>query len=282
MRKNKDIKMFLQNSKSSISIVDNRLKVRYASNCAPNYNEHTMLQALEEPKEISSNILLKSKAINGGHVLWTENISEIGSLIDKEMKTMKSLAEDNVMLEAELKMKLREAKVDAGQYLYKKMVVEIKTILESIRDNIKEGGEDLEQKKELLCRICCQCVFIKRKMNLMFMIEEHEQLEVEDLYHSIRESAQYLSLMGGKSSISAQFFVTDKNNRDTFRYDGDCIVEAYEKFDTFSTENMGKEMIYVMKIYDDMFALWCGEVCVYEVYKSGEILDNHTVGKRKH
>lgn len=64
-------------------IVDTDYDTRYASSNAPELSADMMRSAEKDAAKLDNNTLLRSSKINGGHVLWQEDITDITAVLQK-------------------------------------------------------------------------------------------------------------------------------------------------------------------------------------------------------
>jgi hypothetical protein len=87
--------------------------------CAPQYSSETVSEiATDEMKQAENgvlncgNILLHSQSIKAGHVLWQDDITVLNELKEQLQDTISQLDEENDMLQAEIDVKEKRAKLD--------------------------------------------------------------------------------------------------------------------------------------------------------------------------
>ena len=78
-------------------IVDTDYNTRYTSSNAPKLTADMMRAAEGDAVMLDKNIMLRSSRINGGHVLWQEDVTDITALLERLEENRKTIAESNYL-----------------------------------------------------------------------------------------------------------------------------------------------------------------------------------------
>lgn len=78
-------------------IADNYYNIRYSSANSPKLSEGVMRSADYGAVSLDNRNLLKSNPIEGGHILWLEDISEIAALLNELEENKATIAESNLL-----------------------------------------------------------------------------------------------------------------------------------------------------------------------------------------
>lgn len=78
-------------------IADNDYHIRYSFANSPKLSEGVMRSADYSAVSLDNRNLLKSNPIEGGHILWLEDISEIAALLNELEENKATIAESNLL-----------------------------------------------------------------------------------------------------------------------------------------------------------------------------------------
>lgn len=266
---NSSYKMMFNELNSAIQITDSDFNVKFETNNNVRFKREDLLEAVGGVYRFSENILLKGKSINGGYVFWLENINELIKKIENELEIKKQLQVCNELLTAELAIKENEVKIDTAQYLHKRLIGEVSTLLKQICDDLDGSMNSDEDRKEILIRTTYRFSYIKRRLNLFLLMEEKKRIDIMELYYSMRECMQYVNLTGKKGSVYI-VYVNDPTKRDkssnlafdkefskggVIRYPGKDVVGAFECFIKDAVYCDAKRLIYVIKVSENSFSI---------------------------
>lgn len=195
-------------------IVDTDYHTRYASSNAPELTADMMRLAERNAAMLDNNTLLRSSKINGGHVLWQEDITDLTVLLEKLEENRKTISERNDVEQENYKTKVRINTVREKNRLYDRLqaqtVHQIELLDQLLTQN--EAEPDPEIRRSLLAKAAVIGVYIKRRGNLMFIGEKSNVTDTAELSACLDESFANLELMGvecaidipGKNSIAIQ------------------------------------------------------------------------------
>lgn len=178
-------------------ITDNDYQVRYLSIHSPEVSQEIMREAEKADVHLDKNTLLKSHPIEGGHVLWQEDITDIRVLLEKLEENKKTIAEKNYLDRENYHVKLKINSLREKNRLYdllqKKTVRQIE-LLEHLFLQYHAGETD-ENRRSLLAKIAVIGAYIKRCGNLIFIAEKSETVDMAELALCMEESFANLELM---------------------------------------------------------------------------------------
>lgn len=195
-------------------IVDTDYHTRYASSNAPELTADMMRLAERNAAMLDNNTLLRSSKINGGHVLWQEDITDLTVLLEKLEENRKTISERNDVEQENYKTKVRINTVREKNRLYDRLqaqtVHQIELLDQLLTQN--EAEPDPEIRRSLLAKAAVIGAYIKRRGNLMFIGEKSNVTDTAELSACLDESFANLELMGvecaidipGKNSIAIQ------------------------------------------------------------------------------
>ena len=184
-------------------ITDNDYNVRYTSANARPFSEDVMRAAESGAVSTDKNTLLKSHRINGGHVLWQEDITEITALLEQLEENKEKIAQGNAIEKEnyDIKLKINSAREKNRLYglLQQQTARQIELIGKLLTQYDAESDE--EARRKLLAKIAVVGAYIKRRGNLMFIMEGTETVEILELYRALDESFANIRLLGADCAV---------------------------------------------------------------------------------
>ena len=178
-------------------ITDNDYTVRYASKDAKRVPVEQMRAAEKEPIMLPDGKRLHNMPIHGGHVIWTEDMSELLSLREKLENMQEELADRNGLLRLEYEREKEHKVVEEQNRLYDLLQQSTQTQIDKISRLVSQyqKSEDSEEKKHLLSQISVLGSFIKRRKDMILCIDSPPPLLESTLSGALGESYRSLSLM---------------------------------------------------------------------------------------
>lgn len=146
---------------------------------------------------------LSGARIQGGHVLWVEDVSQVKELLQRLEQTSSRLEENNNLLRAEVELKEKQAQAEEQVHLYDKITQGVAPQLEKLEALLQQGG-DLTGTKRNLAHVCVISSYIKRRGNLLLLTEEVSFLPARELEYCLRESMENLRCCGAASFLGCR------------------------------------------------------------------------------
>ena len=212
-------------------IVDTDCHTRYASSNAPELTADMMRSAERDATMLDSYTLLRSSKIDGGHVLWQEDITDITALLGKLEENRKTISESNDVEQENYKTKVKINTVREKNRLYDRLQAQTAHQIELLDQLLTqyEAQSDPEIRRSLLVKAAVIGAYIKRRGNLMFIGENSDVTDTAELTACLDESFANLELMGVECAID----IPDKNSI----YTRDAI-RVYDFFEAVTEEAM--------------------------------------------
>ena len=185
-----------------VQIVDRDYQPHYVSGGALPVPEKKLRQTESGTVHMGSS-LLNSAPINGGRVVWEDDITELTALQQQLQDTQEQLGEENTLLQAELDLKEQRAKTDEKNRLYDRIAEEVEPQLIKIDAILQRIPLEPENREKLLAKTCVLGSYIKRRGNLLLLGEDAEKISTRELEYCIRESLENLRLGGVFTSLNA-------------------------------------------------------------------------------
>lgn len=210
----------------SAQILDKNNDRVYSSVDAPYLGDKNLIFSEDNSFRLDSDRLLKRSCVNGGMVYWIEDISDMNRIINELANIEENITEENDILCAEIELEQKRAKLEEQNQLYD----EITKVLAPRLDKAKEllvctdaADKDFKQK---LSYISLLFAHIKRRANLIILARNQSSLRLDELIHSIKESANYIVLTGCQCSFDYSFGDTTVN--------AEALMLAYDTFEDFT------------------------------------------------
>lgn len=181
---------YFSDSSLAAQIADSNGTVVYRSENAPELTRQQMNLAKERPILMTKNTLLQSNTVTGGNIFWTEDLTTVNRMNEELAEIGEHLAEESDLLRAENEMKEQKARILEQNRLYDRIARLSKPKIEKISLLLESDG-DFRRNISLACVLGC---LIKRRANLTLLSDSCEKLSANELYLSMRETAEYLSL----------------------------------------------------------------------------------------
>lgn len=219
-----------------VQIVDTEYQPHYVSGGALPVPEEEMRRTERETVHLDGT-LLNSAPINGGRVVWQDDVTQLNELKERLQDTLEQLGEENVLLQAELELKEKRAKTDEQNRLYDRIAREVEPQLIKVDMLLHRIEKEPENARELIAKICVLGSYIKRRGNLLLLGEDAERIHARELEYCIRESLENLRL--------ADMFTSFNSNCDDEMLLREHVVAVYDFYETI-VEQMLNDMTAMM------------------------------------
>ncbi|MGN0558410.1 MAG: histidine kinase N-terminal 7TM domain-containing protein [Acutalibacteraceae bacterium] len=219
-------------------ITDSAYHTRYTSANSPRLSENAMRLAENTAVSLDKNTVLKSNPIEGGHVLWLEDISDIAALLKELEENKEMIAESNLIEQENYRTKLKINTLQEKNRLYdlfQEQTAHQIDLLDSLFAQYN-AETDYEKRRFLLAKITVIGAYIKRRGNLMFIGEKSATTDTSELSLCLEESFANLELMGVECAID----IPGNNKIDT-----KDAVSVYDFFEAVTEAAI-----------DDMCSVW--------------------------
>ena len=186
-------------------ITDQNYRVRYTSANAMKLSEMVMREAEKEEVRIDKKTMIKNRPIQGGHILWQEDIEYIIMLLERMEENRKTIEESNCLEQENYQTKAKINMLREKNRLYDKLQTQTAGQIGLLNELLSryEVEEDLVKSRRLLAKISVIGTYIKRYGNLIFIGERAEISDVAELGACLEESFSSLKLMGIECALTA-------------------------------------------------------------------------------
>ena len=203
-------------------IMDMQGKICYQSEKSLPVTETQVLAALSSPVTLAdSNMVLNSHQIHGGYGYWLTDLSQIQQ-INKALANLGDvMAEQNSILEGENRLAEKKASIQQQNQLYDRISQDVSHqlfMLHTILADLPENEYAFENKMKYASVLM---VYIKRRANLLLLINQQNWIPGKELSLSLAESLEYVRL----SHITAY-----GTYQDEFSIPGVYALDIYQLF----------------------------------------------------
>lgn len=225
-------------------ISDTDYNIRYTSANSPQLSENVMQSAENGAVSLDKNTVLKSNPIEGGHVLWLEDISDIAALLKELEENKETIAESNLLEQENYRTKLKINTLQEKNRLYDLLQDQTAHQIDLLDSLFAQYNTETnyEKRRSLLAKIAVIGAYIKRRGNLMFIGEKSATTDTAELSLCLEESFANLELMGVECAVD----IPGNNKIDT--------KDAIRVYDFF--ESVTEAAI------DDMRSVWLKARCL--------------------
>ena len=136
--------------------------------------------------------ITRRKPINGGFVLWSEDLSAIHRINSEIEEATECIEEENDLIEEENRLTSEMVKYETQNKLYDRIAEHTRNQLVRI-DEFLEADDVLDRRMKLCLLLGA---YVKRCANMMLIADKQGTLSTDDLYLSINESFEYMSFLG--------------------------------------------------------------------------------------
>lgn len=186
-------------------ITDRNYCVRYTSANAMELSEAVMREAEKRGVVVDKKTLIQNRPIQGGHILWQEDIEYIIMLLERMEENRKTIEESNCLEQENYQTKAKINMLREKNRLYDKLQTQTAGQIGLLNELLSqyEAEEDLVKSRRLLAKISVIGTYIKRYGNLIFIGERAEISDVVELGACLEESFSSLKLMGIECALTA-------------------------------------------------------------------------------
>lgn len=235
-------------------ITDRNYCVWYTSANAMELSEAVMREAEKGDVVVDKKTLIQNRPIQGGHILWQEDIEYIIMLLERMEENRKTIEESNCLEQENYQTKAKINMLREKNRLYDKLQTQTAGQIGLLNELLSryEVEEDLVKSRRLLAKISVIGTYIKRYGNLIFIGERAEISDVAELGACLEESFSSLKLMGIECALTApageRIYVQDAVRIYSFF---ESIVEACVdsiQFMWVKIRPCGEELIVCMEV----------------------------------
>mgnify|MGYP007108747487 FL=1 len=217
----------------SAQITDNDYNVRYAALDAEPFSIETLVSSEKTPILLPDHRLLYNISINGGHAIWTEDVSELIKRGAETREVKAELEERNSLLRYEYTRDKKRRKIEEENRLYDMLRSVTQQQIDKIAvrvDEYQASDKNSDEARRILARIAVLCGFIKRRRHLALLNYRNYDIPAAEMENAFGETIRALGLL----SVRGTYFV------DAVMLNGGAAALAYDFFEDCVEETVGE------------------------------------------
>lgn len=217
----------------SAQITDRDYNVRYAALDAKPFGLETLVSSENTPILLSDNRLLYNIPINGGHAIWTEDVSELIKRGAETREVKAELEERNSLLRYEYTRDKKRREIEEKNRLYDMLRSVTQQQIDKIAvrvDEYRTSDKNSDEAKRILARIAVLCGFIKRRQHLALLNYRNQDIPAAEMENAFGETIRALGLL----SVRGTYFV------DAVMLNGSAAALAYDFFEDCIEQTVGE------------------------------------------
>ena len=217
----------------SAQITDNDYNVRYAALDAEPFSIETLVSSEKTPILLPDHRLLYNMPLNGGHAIWTEDVSELIKRGAETREVKAELEERNSLLRYEYTRDKKRRKIEEENRLYDMLRSVTQQQIDKIAvrvDEYQASDKNSDEAKRILARIAVLCGFIKRRRHLALLNYRNYDIPAAEMENAFGETIRALGLL----SVRGTYFV------DAVMLNGGAAALAYDFFEDCVEETVGE------------------------------------------
>ena len=217
--------LFYASAETRMQIVDNTYKTYYSVNSNKSLSKELMKQAEQNPVILPDGNRLHNMPIDGGHAVWTEDISELIALRETLEDRKEELEERNALLQYEYEREKEHKTIEEQNRLYDLLQSKTQVQLDKIDALVRDyrRAETIEEKKKILAKIVILGTFIKRRKDFVLSVDSTPTIPESKLTNAVAESFRALKLL----DIKGTYLVNTGQNY----LSGKTLTLAYDFFE---------------------------------------------------
>ena len=190
-------------SSLAAQITDEDYRVLLSSRQSTKLPRDAMERTQTAPVMLPGDLRLSGAAIRGGHVLWTEDVSELAGIISRLEELDEALKDRHTVWREEYAARHRRQSLAEKNRLYNAMQTQTRDKITALTQRIERLAEtqDALETRRLTASIAVITAYLKRRNNLIFIAEESGSIPAAELTWCLRESVNSLRLGGAACEV---------------------------------------------------------------------------------
>jgi len=200
---NSEYDRIMRNSSVKLTVADGDGDLKYGSEEFRDLEWNVLKSSVSNPVMLDEDTRLSGRQLTGGFGFWEDDLSAVHELQDELRDTAQLLNEETLLLQKEAQIKEEKARLEVRSSVFDQLGRELEPQMKRIEDLIfdKEGNSlhpacSDEEWRSRIARAAGVGAYVKRKANLYILSRDNDTLELHDLLFSVRESLEYMGLMG--------------------------------------------------------------------------------------
>ena len=218
--------LFMASSDISAQIVDTEYRVRYSASGATSFPMESMKKAETAPVVLPDGKRLHNMPVNGGHVIWTEDISELLNVQETLEHSCEELQDRNEFLQYAYEQEKEHRLVVEQNRLYDLLQNKTQRQFDHIQELTAayQKAEKDDDKRRIIASIVVLGSYIKRRKDFILSMDSSPALPESKLTNALMESLRSLELLEVRGGCFVQ---TERE-----LVDGDILTRAYDFFES--------------------------------------------------
>ncbi len=190
---NKNHQLYFENASFKSQIMDDNKQIIFK-----NKNAYLLSEKMKDAiisdgfYPLSEHLILQSKKIDGGYVIWEEDYESINESIKEKKELHSELIDQLTLLKLDLDIQKKALGLSIKNELYDIALRKVEKDFIEIRKYISE---------EDLFKTSLVGILLKRKLNLILLSESGKFIEQDELILSIKELFNFLDSFDYKTSL---------------------------------------------------------------------------------
>ena len=198
---NTKYRLLFEHAPQNMQIVDLAGRQAFASQRASKLDDQLIQNILSQPDQnyvLAESSLLVAEHINGGMVIWEEDIGSIHKQQAELAFSLQRLEVANAMMEREEDIQGRLASTKARLALFADLELEIASCIQELSELLHNLPKVPAERQEYMARLAILVCYLKRSCNLFFLEQKNVEIGAYDLALYLDELAEFTSYAGFK------------------------------------------------------------------------------------
>ena len=177
-------------------ITDESFRVLLASNAAQAVPAETMKESTRRPVLLPNSLRLSSAPISTGYVLWTEDVSELLTVLEQLREVREELSDERDILAEEYRLQEKRMRIEELDGIYTDIQRETAAQIDRLSQLLErfDASSSEEERVLLLKEAAVIGAYIKRRSNLLLNGARHPLLPANEVGFTFRDTIENLAL----------------------------------------------------------------------------------------
>ena len=212
-------------------VTDSSFRPLFRSGAELSADADQLRAALDSPVYLTPDLRLSGRAVRGGYAFWAEDESEVHRAQDRLAEANELIESENSLIRAETEQREKDAWLQSQHRIYHEIAAAMYPVQQRVERLLSGMEPGSPAFREQLAYISVLNAYVKRKTNLLLLAAEKDTLTTHDLFLTLQESVNYLSLAG---------LQTDAQASEEQTYSADRVIELYDAFESIAEQLIGK------------------------------------------
>ncbi|MCR4876488.1 MAG: hypothetical protein K5922_04905 [Clostridiales bacterium] len=228
---NEDYPGFFRTLQIPALVTDRTFRPVYRSGGEFTANTDQLRAALVSPVCLTPDLKLSGHNIRGGFAFWAEDETEVHRAQERLADANELIESENSLIQAETEQREKDAWLQSRHRIYHEIAEIMYPCQQRIEGLLARMEPDTPAFRSQLAFVSVLNAYVKRKTNLLLLAAEKDSLSVRDLFLSLKESANYLSLAGLQTGVLPPEEQTLPAGR---------VITLYDAFEAIAEQLIGR------------------------------------------